>query len=280
LVEPTGGEFYLQGKRVDGQLRKRRLDIRRLMQMVFQNPNEAFNPYLTIGESLSRPFVRLLGLSKSDARRRVSALLESVQLPAAYAQRLPSSLSGGERQRVAIARAFAASPALLLADEAVSALDVSVQAAILNLIDDLQTISASSTLFISHDLAAVGYVADRIAVIYLGQLMEVSTAEDLFKPPYHPYTEALLSAIPSIEPGSAQQRIRLSGELPDPTGAHQGCPFHSRCPRQIGDICKTEKPPWQETRQGARIYCHIPVEELWEIQHQESNVPSDGERSG
>jgi peptide/nickel transport system ATP-binding protein len=280
LVEPDKGELYLQGMPLAPNLRQRELEVRRLQQMVFQNPNEAFNPYLTIGESISRPLVRLLGLSSSEARKRVRGLLESVHLPAEYARRLPGSLSGGERQRAAIARAFAASPALLLADEAVSALDVSVQAAILNLLDELQAQTTSATLFISHDLAAVGYVADRIAVIYLGRLMEVARAEELFKPPYHPYTEALLSAIPSIESGSPQQRIRLSSDLPSPTEVQQGCPFHSRCPRRLGDICRDEKPPWQETDEGTHIYCHISVEELARTQDKVSAIRHDGGRSG
>ena len=266
LVLPQAGEILVRGQTLAPMLRKRTLDDRRLLQMVFQNPNEAFNPYQTVGEALSRPLIRLLGLSADEAHSEVGRLLESVQLPGAYAARTPDTLSGGERQRVAIARAFAASPALLLADEAVSALDVSVQAAILNLLGELQTTSGSATLFISHDLAAVGYVADRIAVIYLGQLMELSRAEDLFEPPYHPYTEALLSAIPLLDPSAQQERIRLGGDIPSPTELQPGCPFESRCPRRIGDICRDEKPPWQIGQHSTRIYCHIPIKELENLQ--------------
>lgn len=268
LVVPSEGEISIQGQRLAPTLRDRTLDVRRLVQIVFQDPNEAFNPYLTIGESLSRPLIRLMKMPQHRVAQEVGRLLESVQLPANYAARLPGSLSGGERQRVAIARAFASSPALLLADESVSALDVSVQAAILNLLGELQAENGSATLFISHDLAAVGYIADRIAVIYLGQLMELSRSEELFEPPYHPYTEALLSAIPLLDPDAQQERIRLAGDLPSPTEVHEGCPFESRCPRRIGDVCRTEKPPWQEGLQGTQIYCHIPIEELERLQSQ------------
>lgn len=262
LVLPQAGKVLVRGKTLAPRLRGRNLEDRRMLQMVFQNPNEAFNPYQTVGEALSRPLIRLAGLSSEQAHVEARRLLESVQLPGAYAARSPDALSGGERQRVAIARAFASSPALLLADEVVSALDVSVQAAILNLLSALQISSGSATLFISHDLAAVGYVADRVAVMYLGQLMELSSSEDLFEPPYHPYTEALLSAIPLLDPSAQQERIRLRGDIPSRTESQTGCPFESRCPRRIGDICRDEKPTWQSGPQGTHIYCHIPVDEL------------------
>ncbi len=262
LIRPEEGKIHLQGQQVAPKLAERTLDIRRLAQMVFQNLNEAFNPYMTIGEALSRPLIRLVGLPPDQVRQEVYRLLESVQLPAHYAERFPGSLSGGERQRVAIARAFASSPALLLADEAVSALDVSVQAAILNLLGELQAESGSATLFISHDLAAVGYIADRVAVIYLGQLMELARSEDLFQPPYHPYTEALLSAIPLVDPDAEKEHIRLSGDIPALTEVQAGCPFESRCPRRIGEICRDVPPPWQEGDRGMKIFCHIPIAEL------------------
>ena len=276
LVIPEEGEIVVQGQRLAPGLRERTLEERRLVQMVFQNPYEAFNPYLTIGEALSRPLIRLLKIPRHQAAQEVVRLLESVQLPVSYTTRLPGSLSGGERQRVAIARAFASSPDLLLADEAVSALDVSVQAAILNLLGEMQAESGSATLFISHDLAAVGYVADRIAVIYLGQLMELSHSEELFQPPYHPYTEALLSAIPLLDPAAQQERIRLEGDLPSPTEVHAGCPFESRCPRRIGEICRTAKPPWHEGPHGTQIYCHIPIDELDRLQSQVFRFSTQG----
>jgi peptide/nickel transport system ATP-binding protein len=268
LVEKSGGEMALLEIPLPARVSQRDLDTLSHIQMVFQNPEEALNPYLTIGESLQRPLVNLLKLPTAEARPQVEALLEAVRLPASYARRRPAQLSGGEKQRVAIARAFASNPDLLICDEPISSLDVSVQATILNLINELQTENASSVLFISHDLAVVGFLADDIAVIYLGKLMEVAPTEALFKPPYHPYTEALLSAIPLADPESNQEQIRLPGDLPKPSEAISGCPFHSRCPRFLGPICVEQTPPWQADESGKRIFCHIPLEQLREDQTQ------------
>lgn len=164
---------------------------------------------------------------------------------------------------MAIARAFASNPDLLICDEPVSSLDVSVQASILNLLNDLQARHGSSMLFISHNLAVVGYLADEIAVIYLGNLMEIARSEDLFELPYHPYTEALLSAIPLADPEASQRQVRLKGEIPSPMNVPAGCPFHTRCPRYLGEICAQEVPPWQVDEQtGKRYFCHIPSDEL------------------
>jgi peptide/nickel transport system ATP-binding protein len=263
LAKKTGGAIELDGEALQAELARRSREVLQQMQMVFQNPEEAINPYLTIGESLSRPLQRLAGKSSRAAQALVGELLAAVRLPAGYAARLPSQLSGGELQRVAIARAFAANPAFLIGDEPVSALDVSVQASILNLLNELQVERGSSMLFISHNLAVVGYLADSVAVIYLGRLMEVARAADLFEPPYHPYTEALLSAIPLIDPGAEQKRIRLQGEIPSPSAALSGCPFHTRCPRFLGELCVQQAPPWHtDPETGKRSYCHIPLEEL------------------
>jgi peptide/nickel transport system ATP-binding protein len=263
LVKKTGGKIELDSIPLAANLSQRDLESLRHLQMVFQNPEEALNPYLTIGESLSRPLITLLGKSRQDADKEVGNLLAVVRLPANFAQRLPGQLSGGELQRVAIARAFACNPHLLIGDEPVSSLDVSVQASILNLLNELQSEHNSSLLFISHNLAVVGYLADTVAVIYLGKLMEVADAADLFEPPYHPYTEALLSAIPLIDPDAEQKRIRLVGEIPSPTNVPHGCPFNTRCPRVIGDICREVTPPWRvDTQTGKRTFCHIPLEDL------------------
>jgi peptide/nickel transport system ATP-binding protein len=266
LEKATGGEMRLVDKALPSGLRKRDLETMSQLQIVFQNPEEALNPYMTIGETLRRPLMTLRKMSRQEADAVVPRLLADVRLPVAYAQRRPSQLSGGEKQRVAIARAFAANPDLLLSDEPVSALDVSVQASILNLLHTLQIEHGTSNLFISHDLAVVGYLADEIAVIYAGHLMEVSPAEALFEPPYHPYTEALLSAIPLINPDVEQTPIRLEGDVPNQIDMPSGCPFHPRCPRYLGDICAAERPPWQETEYGKRIFCHIPLDELQEQQ--------------
>jgi peptide/nickel transport system ATP-binding protein len=166
---------------------------------------------------------------------------------------------------VAIARAFATNPKLLVADEPVSALDVSIQASILNLLTQLQLERGTSTLLISHDITAVGYLADVVAVMYLGRIMERTDARELFTPPMHPYTEALISAIPSIDPKHMDPN-HLEGELPSPTEIPTGCPFYARCPRSLGEICQIEEPPWQELPNGKRIYCHIPGDELLQLQ--------------
>ena len=262
LTPRTGGEMELLGKPLPPSERQRDKNILRHLQYVFQNPEEALNPYMTVGETLRRPFMTLLGMSKKEADTAVIQLLAAARLPADYAQRRPDQLSGGEKQRVAIARAFAANPDLLIADEAVSALDVSVQASILNLLNDLQAEHDNALLFISHDLSVIGYLADKIAVMYAGKLMELAEAETLFQPPWHPYTEALLSAIPRINPAEQREPIRLAGDAPSQINLPGGCPFHPRCPRYLGDICATETPPWQELPGGKRIFCHIPAKEL------------------
>ena len=267
LVQKSGGSINLLAVELPERLSQRDVGTLRHLQMVFQNPDEALNPHLSIGESLRRPFITLLGNSSQQADRQVSTLLEAVLLPPSYKDRLPGQLSGGEKQRVAIARAFAANPDLLIADEPVSSLDVSVQAAVLNLLNDLQSEHGTSLLFISHNLAVVGYLADKIAVMYLGNLVEVSDSAALFKPPFHPYTEALLSAIPRGSPDVGGKRVRLEGEIPSPSEIPAGCSFHTRCPRYLGQVCAADPPPWQtDDRSGKRYSCHIAPDELRAIQ--------------
>jgi peptide/nickel transport system ATP-binding protein len=267
LLERTEGEIELLGFPLPARLSRRNLETLRHLQMVFQNPDEALNPYLSVGISLRRPLITLLKKSEREADAMVRDLLAAVRLPPEYAGRMPGQLSGGEKQRVAIARAFASHPDLLLADEPVSSLDVSVQASILNLLNELQSEQGSSMLFISHDLAVVGYLADEIAVVYLGHLMELAQAETLFDPPYHPYTEALLSAVPVANPDIHQENIRLEGDIPSPIDIPSGCPFHTRCARFLGEICVTETPPWRvDPATGKHYFCHIPQEELRAIQ--------------
>lgn len=263
LVSSARGRIDLLGAPLPPELSRRKVETLRQLQMVFQNPEEALNPNLTIGASLREPLMTLLGQSPRQASAAAGRLLEAVGLPAGYAERRPNQLSGGELQRVAIARAFASNPALLIGDEPVSSLDVSVQASILNLLNELQAEHHTSLLFISHDLAVVGYLADSVAVIYLGQLMEVAATADIFAPPYHPYAEALLSAIPLADRGAAQRSIRLEGDIPSPLAVPSGCPFHTRCPRFLGDICVQQTPPWRlQAETGKRVFCHIPLDEL------------------
>ncbi len=266
LEEATAGEIELEGQLLDYSVNKRPRAILQKIQMVFQNPDASLNPQHPAGDSVARPLILLRNMDRKQVREKVAELFKAVSLPADYIDRLPHELSGGEKQRVAIARAFAADPALMICDEPISSLDVSVQASLMNLLAELQDKSKTSYLFISHDLAAVRHISDWIAVVYLGRLWEIGSAEDVFIPPYHPYTEALLSAIPIPDPDIRQDRIRLKGSVPSSLNIPPGCRFHTRCPRKVGEICETTEPPWQDMADGHRICCHIPLEELKELQ--------------
>ncbi len=266
IEEATSGEIELQGKLLAYSVKKRPHDTLKKIQMVFQNPDASLNPQHPAGDSVARPLILLRDMSRKEGREKVKELFKAVSLPEDYIKRLPHELSGGEKQRVAIARAFAADPALMICDEPISSLDVSVQASLMNLLTELQDSAGTSYLFISHDLSAVRHISDWIAVVYLGRLWEIGSAEDVFIPPYHPYTEALLSAIPIPDPEVKQDRIRLKGSVPSPLNIPSGCRFHTRCPRKYGEICEKEEPPWQDMEDGHRICCHIPLEELRELQ--------------
>ncbi len=262
LVDRTSGDIAVDGERIQQLAERRPRRIRRKLQMVFQSSESSLNPRQTVRTALERPLSLLTDMSKAERQTRVDELLELVNLDPRHAERYPRQLSGGEKQRVGIARAFASNPDLVLCDEPVSSLDVSVQAAILNLIARLQAELGTSYLFVAHDLAVVRYLADRIAVIYLGHIVETGTSDAVFAPPYHPYTEALLSAIPVPDPHIDQKSIRLEGAVPDPANPPSGCPFQTRCPRKIGRICEEEMPPVQIDADGHSIWCHIPLEEL------------------
>ncbi len=266
LTRPTSGRMELMGADIAPTLGKRGRDQLAQLQMIFQNPQGSLNPYLTVGQALRRPLMKLRGFSRSAADAEVQTLLEAVSLRREYAGRYPAELSGGEKQRVAIARAFASEPGLILCDEPVSALDVSVQAAVLNLLAELQESLGTAYIFISHDLAVVGYLSDYVAVMYLGELFEVGYASDLFSAPLHPYTEALVSAIPAPDPARRGEAVRLSDDIPSPRDKPTGCAFHTRCPRKIGPICETEAPPWRDDADEHYIRCHIPLEDLETMQ--------------
>jgi peptide/nickel transport system ATP-binding protein len=266
LTDRTSGKVEFLGTDVQDDVRRRGRDVLAKLQMIFQNPQDSLNPYLTVGQAIRRPLMKLLGMGRTEADREVAHLLNAVNLRPEYAARYPAELSGGEKQRVAIARAFASDPALILCDEPVSSLDVSVQAAVLNLLARLQQDEDTAYIFISHDLAVVSYLADYVAVMYLGELFEVGFGHDLFDPPLHPYTEALVSAIPVPDPAARSKRVRLSDDLPSPRDLPSGCRFHTRCPRKIGAICEQEMPPWRDDGNGHFIRCHIPLEELVTLQ--------------
>ena len=266
LVPPDeGGTIELEGEALAPRLANRSDDQIKAMQIVFQNPDSALNRSHSVRHLISRALKRLAGLSGKALEARLNDLVRSVRLTDRHLAVKPRQLSGGLKQRVAIARAFAGDPRIVVCDEPTSALDVSVQAAILNLLADLQSKEDVSYIFISHDLAVVRYLSDKIAVLYLGRIMELGPSEDVFSGPHHPYTEALLSAVPKLDQ-TETARIRLDGEIPSATNPPSGCVFHTRCPRKIGAICEQQEPPLSEAQPGHSIRCHIPYGELARLQ--------------
>jgi peptide/nickel transport system ATP-binding protein len=267
LESPTGGQAEFLGFDITTPVSKRDAKLIQELQMVFQNPDSTMNPSYTVGHQIARPLQRFKTVSPDKVREEVIRLLHAVRLDASYYDRLPRQLSGGEKQRVGIARAFASRPELVLCDEPVSALDVSVQAAVLNLLLEIQRQYGTTMLFIAHDLSVVRFFSDYVAVMYLGHIVEFGPAEAIYAPPYQPYTEALLSAVPIPDPKAEQKHIRLEGTVPSALNPPSGCPFHTRCPRRDllpdgGKICETEVPPWRHNTEEHRIFCHIPLEEL------------------
>jgi len=266
LYAADAGDLRFAGVRLPDTVAKRDFDTLRAIQMVFQNPDATLNPARTAGAILTRAVKRLGGLSGEAARSRVGELAGRVRVEEQHLEARPGELSGGQKQRIAIARAFAGKPALVVCDEPASALDVSVQASILNLLAELQTTEGVSYIFISHDLAVVRYLSDRIAVMYLAKLMELGGAEEVFTPPHHPYTEALMSAIPTLDFDNPAERIPLGGPVPSLTDPPSGCRFHTRCHRFLGDLCVNTPPPWREVTTGHSYLCHIEPHELRELQ--------------
>jgi peptide/nickel transport system ATP-binding protein len=273
LVAPTGGTVEVDGRVVAPRLVQRSQEDVKALQIVFQNPDSALNRRHTVRRILRRALKKLSDLTGNAAEKRLLELAQSVRLAERYLTVRPNQLSGGLKQRVAIARAFAGSPRLVVCDEPTSALDVSVQAAILNLLVELQAERRVSYLFISHDLGVVRYISDRIAVLYLGRLMELGPADVVFDGPHHPYTEALLSAVPTID-GGGRERIKLEGEIPSAADPPSGCVFHTRCPRKVGAICEQQEPPLLEVESGHLMRCHIPIEQLRALQKEKDAVPA------
>jgi peptide/nickel transport system ATP-binding protein len=263
LVDATQGRIDFEGEDITTA---RGVGLRRFrgeVQIIFQNPASSLNPRRRVGATIGRSLDLLSAPRRTERQARIGALLDAVSLPAEFVSRFPHQLSGGERQRVSIARALASDPKLIICDEPVSALDVSVQATVLNLLADLRDRLGLSYLFISHDLASVAHIADRIAVMYGGMICEEGSTEALLAPPFHPYTQALLSAVPSLEPASAgRERTRLRGDAGASGTPLRGCRFHRRCPRKIGAICENDEPPIIRPGEGHWIRCHLPADAL------------------
>ena len=281
LLDPTGGTIHFRGRDITNASRRELRPLRTDMQMVFQDPFASLNPRKRIDQIIGMP-LGLHGVARADVEDRVRELLDRVGLAPEHAHRYPHEFSGGQRQRIGIARALALNPKLVVLDEPVSALDVSVQAQIINLLDDLQDDLGLTYLFVAHDLSVVRHVSDRIAVMYLGKLMEVSSAEELYSKPVHPYTEALLAAIPIPDPreNRARKRAIVSGEPPNPIEPPTGCVFHPRCPYST-DVCREIEPPLTRYPDGHLAACHHPrrvtPDELSAAQRSPSSPHSAGD---
>ncbi|WP_375409875.1 ABC transporter ATP-binding protein [uncultured Methylobacterium sp.] len=257
LLKPTAGQVVLAGRRIDDMSAGGLRPLRRQVQVVFQDPFSSLNPRIRVRDALAEP-IRNFGLAKdrADLERRLDRLMDRVGLPREALSRWPHEFSGGQRQRIGIARALAAEPDLIVCDEAVSALDVSVKAQIVNLLGDLQAELGLALLFISHDLAIVEHMTHRIAVMYLGKIVETGTKRQIFARPRHPYTQALLSAVPAPDPEAPRRRILLKGDVPSPIDPPKGCRFHTRCP-YVFDRCRIEEPALGEVERGHEAACHL-----------------------
>ncbi|MDA8337036.1 MAG: dipeptide ABC transporter ATP-binding protein [Peptococcaceae bacterium] len=258
LVEPSAGRIVFDGKDVlkltPGEMRR----MRREMQIVFQDPYASLNPRYSIGKTLMEPMIVHKLFTREERMKRVYSLLEKVGLDPDYANHFPHEFSGGMRQRVGIARALALNPRLVVLDEPVAALDVSVQSQVLNLLEDLQKEFNLTYIFITHDLSVVRHISNRVMVMYLGNMAELADVEELFAQPRHPYTRALLSAVPIPDPDYKRERIILEGDLPSPANPPEGCRFHTRCPAKR-DVCAQEGPGWREITPGHFAACHFPA---------------------
>jgi oligopeptide transport system ATP-binding protein len=261
LLAPTAGSITFAGDDITRLPERRLRPLRREMAMVFQDPYSSMDPLATVGDSLAEPLRTHLDLSSSMREARIGELLETVRLTPAHRNRYPREFSGGQLQRIAIARALALYPQLLVLDEPVSSLDVSIQADVVNLLKDLQRDLGLAYLFIAHDLAVVRHMSDRIAVMYLGRIVEEGAAAEVYERPKHPYTEALLSAIPVPHPTVQRSRARvvLTGDIPSPAAPPPGCRFHTRCP-YVMDVCRSVDPPAFPTPDGSRVHCHLHTE--------------------
>jgi len=258
LYDITGGEIEIDGREIGDTPQSQLRDMRPTMQMVFQDPQASLNPRMTVEAIIREPLDEHTTLTAAEKRDKVAELMDAVGLNRKFAQRYPHAFSGGQRQRIGIARALALNPKFIVCDEPIAALDVSIQAQVVNLLEDLQEKFGLTYLFISHDLSMVRHIATRVAVMYLGKIVELADREALFADPLHPYTKALLSAVPEPDPSLARktERIILQGDVPSPSNPPQGCNFCTRCPA-VMDICKTTEPAYREVEQGRFTACHL-----------------------
>ncbi|MBD8007047.1 ABC transporter ATP-binding protein [Bacillus norwichensis] len=256
LHEPTSGEVLYNGKNIFSNNEREMSKLRREIQMIFQDPYASLNPRMTVEEIIGEPFAIHNRLSGKKKKERVKELLRLVGLNADHISRFPHEFSGGQRQRIGIARALALDPKFIVCDEPISALDVSIQAQVVNLLKDLQRKMGLTYLFIAHDLSMVKYISDRILVMYLGKMVELSESEELYDDPLHPYTKALLSSVPIPDPELRRERIILKGDVPSPIDPPSGCVFRTRCPAAM-DVCAKVVPEWQEVKPGHFTACHL-----------------------
>jgi len=258
LIEPTSGKIFFEGKDISRMKEKELKPLRKRMQIIFQDPYEALNPRMTVGDIVAEP-LRIHKFDESEIEDRVRRVLEDVELIPAeeFIFRFPHELSGGQRQRVAVARALVLRPDFIVADEPVSMLDVSIRAEVLNLMIDLVQKYGMSMLFITHDLALARHTCDRIAIMYLGKIMEMGDIEQVISEPLHPYTQALIRAVPTPNPLAERIEVVIKGEIPSPINPPSGCRFHTRCPSYIGEICRTVEPPLIDVGNGHYVACHL-----------------------
>ena len=265
LLKTKDGQIKFENDRIlSSDLKMRNPNDLRAIQLIFQNPDESLNPNHTVEQILSQPLKLYFNLSGEELKKNIIDLLKKVRLGEFYMSRYPRQLSGGEKQRVAVARAFAAKPDIILCDEVTSALDVSVQAAVLNLLQQLKEDLGTTYVFVSHDLAVVRAISDRVAVLYQGRLCEIGPSQNVYKFPSHPYTEVLLGAV--LEPDPDIKPKLVAEDIVEEKPPEKGCSFQGRCPRKIGDICNLEVPPWQIGENGNAIRCHINIDELASLQ--------------